>query len=204
MRVQPAGSVGYRTEDNNYTEEQMIGIAINSMRMAISFHNQRNSELTEIAVKSSDIHHRIAAAWALGFESLTHDEAIKSLHVFRLNQANKIQTLHLRRVGNNRHAQAHPNHIILFASLQNFPVLEPAEKKPFNNCLLLLMRDKNPLVVSAARDSCSTLAARNHNDLHVDFGPTYNCEWSARDDAALLWEVYFEKKAKNEPNSGRN
>ena len=140
----------------------------------------------------------------MGFESLTHDEAIKSLHVFRLNQANKIQTLHLRRVNGNRHIQTDPRHIILFGSLQNFPALEPAEKKPFNNCLLLLMRDKNSLVVSAARDSCSTLAARNYNDLHVDFGPTYNCEWSARDDAALLWEIYFEKKAKNEPNSGRN
>jgi hypothetical protein len=69
-------------------------------------------------------------------------------------------------------------------------------KSHIANCILLLMRDANPLVSSAARDSCVAIASKTYNDRYVDFGPMFNAQNAAKDDSALLWEIYFEKKLK--------
>lgn len=195
MGVPSSGSI--RTEENvNYTPEQMIEIAIHSMRMAIAFHNQNNSELIETAVKSADVTHRIAAAWAFGLEAIPSDQQQLAVTAFIKMQLSKIQSLHALKAKYSRNKQVDPKILNLIASLNSLPTVQPKEPKPYSNCILLLMRSPNPLVSSAARDSCIAIAAKKYNDLHIDFGPMYNSKGVAKDDAALLWEIYFEKKIK--------
>lgn len=46
----------------------MMVIASRCMVMAKSLANQKNDELVELSVKSTDFHHRIAAAWYFGIK----------------------------------------------------------------------------------------------------------------------------------------
>lgn len=196
VRVGVPGSGYQRTEEVvDYTQEQLIEIAIHSMKMAIAFHNQNNSELIETAVKSTDPTHKIAAAWAFGFEALPSEEQQGVVKDFIKMQLAKIQLIHSSRSrGGNR--QVDPRLISLLSQLNSIPQIIPHESKPYSNCILVLMRDRNPLVSSAARDSCMAISVRKYKDLQVDFGPIYNSKGEAKDDAALLWEIYFEKKHK--------
>ena len=176
----------------------MTDIAIHSMRMAIVFHNQKNEELLETAVKSTDVSHRVAAAWAFGLQSIPRRQQQKLIHDFVKTQTNKIQT----QIYETKRATR--QHAIALQSLQNLPSIEPCEPKPFSNCILVLMRDPNPLVSASARDSCVAIASRRYKDLQVDFGPMYNSIGTAKDDAALLWEIYLEKKHKGNSTTNDN
>jgi len=165
------------------------------MRMAISFHNQKNTELIETAVKSGDMNHRIAAAWAFGLQALPPDEQKMMAVNFIRTQVARIQSLAAQRSRISTRS-VDPRLLRLLANLNNMPSVEPNESQPYSNCLLLLMRDENPFVVSAARDSCIAIASKTYKDKHIDFGPMYNSSSIANADAALLWEIYFEKKIK--------
>ncbi len=195
MRVGAPGSGNHRTERVNFSNEEQIEIAIHCMKIAIAFHNQKNTELLETAVKSGDMNHRIAAAWAFGLQAIPQSDQSKLVANFIRTQAVRIQSILAQR---SRVATrfVDPRLLNLLASLNNMPSVEATEPKPYSNCLLLLMRDANPLVSSAARDSCVAIASRTYNDRYVDFGPMFNAQNAAKDDSALLWEIYFEKKFK--------
>ena len=167
-----------------------IEVAIHAMRMAVAFHHQKNTELIETAVKSADTNHRIAAAWAFALQALPKAHQKIMVANFLRTQAVRLQLLA-------RNGSTDPRIFRLAAGLNSFPSVEPQECQPHSNCILLLMRDKNPLVVSAARDACIAIACRKFNDNHVDFGPFYKAKPAAREDAALLWEIYLEKKSKD-------
>lgn len=165
------------------------------MRMAITFHNQKNTELIEVAVKSSDMNHRIAAAWAFGLQALPKVQQKLLVTSFIRTQVAKIQSIAIRnqQYGNRN---VDPRLLRLLANLNSLPTADQIEPQPYSNCLLLLMRDRNPYVVAAARDSCVAIASKKFNDNNVDFGPFYNAQPEAKGDAAMLWEIYFEKKLK--------
>ena len=172
------------------------------MRMAIAFHNQRNTELIEVAVKSADMNHRIAAAWAFGLQALPKVQQKIMVLNFAKAQAAKIQALAARSQRYGSH-QFNSRLLGLVAGLNSMPTLEPTEPLPYSGCLLLLMRDRNAFVASAARDSCAAIASKTFNDANTDFGPMFNANLAARGDAALLWEIYFEKKVKGKAESNQ-
>ena len=196
MRV-GAPSIGeyQTTERMNYSPEEEIDIAIHCMRMAITFHNQRNTELIETAVKSADMNHRIAAAWAFGLQALPKVQQKLLVINFIRTQVAKIQSIAAK---NHRYGNRYvdPRLLRLLANINTLPTPQENDPQPYSNCLLLLMRDRNPYVVSAARDSCTAIANKTFNDNNVDFGPVYNARAEAKSDSAILWEIYFEKKLK--------
>ena len=61
-----------------YTAQQVAAISQHAMQMAKTMHKEKDAEMFELAVKSSDFHHRIAAAWAYGL-SLKDDSCLIAL-----------------------------------------------------------------------------------------------------------------------------
>ena len=68
--------------------------------------------------------------------------------------------------------------------------------KDNNNCLYSLLSDKHPLVSQAAREACMHIARVKFSDPDVDFGPMPNSDGIEQEDAATLWQSYFEGKVK--------
>lgn len=50
-----------------------MSIAKHGMQIAKTLHKEKNEELLELSVKSTDFHHRIAAAWAYGLDKNHND-----------------------------------------------------------------------------------------------------------------------------------
>lgn len=123
-------------EVHHFSQAQVAVISQHCMQMARTLMRENDAEMIETAVRSTDFHHRIAAAWAY---ALTKND---------------------------------------------------------NNCLLALLTDRHPLVSHAARESCVYLAKHKFGDMRTDFGPVLGSDQSAKDDAAALWQLYFDKKKK--------
>lgn len=135
--------------ERRYSQADMVRISRQSMPMAREFAKPGHEEMLEIASKSTDVSHRVAAAWAYGLG------------------------------------------------------------KKQDSGLTGLLGDNDPLVVLAARESCSYIAREKFGVKCTDFGPFADSGPAERSHARELWEMWFEKRAealatieKNKPIDG--
>jgi hypothetical protein len=163
------------------------------MGMAVTMYNQQNAELIELAVKSSDPTHRITAAWAITFATISHQDGIRSIKSFVAHH----NAFFNRTYKNNSNPD--PKMVKAYHRLHTISQLKnhkPVEE--INGCIYNLLADNDPLVVLAAREGCKQIAKSLFGDSQVDFGPSYDGQGeSSRKDAVDMWQSYFEKSMKD-------